>query len=187
MMVSDLEGQKWIFLNNEFLTLSINGALGHSSTYCTEPEPDERRQRLREKLRELLRYYAEGYVKSDETVREDIHNKNIQELADKLSKEFNDVLEDGTFRTGIAQKALNLYLKYLWCMNKMPSRPPHCPFDRRVLHEIRAVHESWTKCNTTKEYMSWVKGAEEKAGSKEKVPDWELYFWNESLRKNSQS
>src|SRR5207245_3847292 len=53
---------EWDFLEGEFLTLSINAALQHSSTYATEGEKD--RETVRLKLRcvlcDLAKKYASG-------------------------------------------------------------------------------------------------------------------------------
>lgn len=39
------------------------------------------------------------------------------------------------FRIGSAQKALNLYRKYLWCLGYIPF-PPHCPFDATIIDQL---------------------------------------------------
>lgn len=64
-------------------------------------------------------------------------SKNWQNLcsAASLSSEYVSVLADGRMKIGHAQKALNLYLKYMWCAGWV-REPPHCPFDRIVLQFV---------------------------------------------------
>lgn len=135
---TDLGQEKWDFLDEEFLASSIRGAFGHAGIYRGKT-PEKRRRELGGELRRLLREYARAYGSE---VPDETHNKNIRELAEKLSREFKDVMKDERFRTGVAQKALNLYLKYLWCMGRIPT-PPQCPFDREVLRKAD-VSDLWT-------------------------------------------
>ncbi len=60
-----------------------------------------------------------------------------------MTTEFKDILFGNGFRVGIAQKALNLYLKYLWCLGKI-TEPPHCPFDSIIISEIKC-NIKWTE------------------------------------------
>lgn len=79
------------------------------------------------------------------------------------------------FRIGVAQKALNLYLKYLWCLDRIPV-PPHCPFDSTVLRELE-LEFSWTRSSKIEDYKSWVEHAKVAAGTKT-LAEWELQLWN---------
>lgn len=121
---------QWHFLDGEFLTLTINGALQRSSTYATESDHD--RETVRRKLKSNLREIAKSYSAA---VGEEQHIRNIQELASRLNRDCARFLNGGCLRFGIAQKALNLYLKYLWCPGRIPL-PPHCPFDDRVINGV---------------------------------------------------
>ncbi len=106
------------FIEGEFLTLSISGALQRSSTYATEAEQD--REAVRRGLRLILRDLATRY---SVLVGDEAHIKNIEELATRAGKDYPKFLNGDHLRFGIAQKALNLYLKYLWCADRLP-RPP---------------------------------------------------------------
>jgi hypothetical protein len=57
-------------------------------------------------------------------------------------------------RIGIAQKFLNLLLKYLWALDLI-TEPPHCPVDRVVI-DLSSEHIvlNWTEMTTVDEYMS---------------------------------
>jgi hypothetical protein len=167
-----LSNEKWRFLESEFLTNAIDGALQHAGIYSATAS-DKRRNELREHLRDSLRQFARQYRRSD-TVSERDHYRNIQSLADELSSNFNDIMKD-KFRIGVAQKALNLYLKYLWCMDRIPV-PPHCPFDSTVLRELE-LESSWTHSSKMEDYKSWVEHARAVAGPKT-LAEWELRLWS---------
>ncbi|SDJ63273.1 hypothetical protein SAMN05216338_105731 [Bradyrhizobium sp. Rc2d] len=41
-------------------------------------------------------------------------------------------LRDGIYWYVVAQKVLNLLLKYYWCLARIPE-PPYCPIDRIII------------------------------------------------------
>jgi hypothetical protein len=170
------------FLEGEFLTLSINGALQRSSTYATESEQD--RERVRGGLRLILCDLATRYSLP---VSDEEHVGNIQELVSRVGKDFAKFLDGDQLRFGVAQKAFNLYLKYLWCAGQL-CRPPHCPFDDRIINGINGKEKldlpsgcerRWTQADRPEYYRDWVSAAKKKA---EKVTlslaEWELQVWN---------
>ena len=171
----DSEANK--FLNNEFLTLSVSGALQHSGTYQKSVSEADKK-RLRSFLRERLVRIADEYTSS---VAEDRHLSNINGLADAVSSRFPGLLENGRFRIGVAQKALNLYLKYLWCLGKIPE-PPHCPFDSSVLSSIPTYDgPTWTSMKKIDDYRKLVQAAKREAVKKQlSLSKWELKIWNKT-------
>ena len=134
---------QWDFLEDEFLTLSINGALQHSSTYkptARKKDPETLQRELRSGLCDIAARYSSE-------VGEEEHLENIQELARRVNKSCASFLNGDHLRFGVAQKALNLHLKYLWCVGKTRIPPPHCPFDRTVLEKLR-FQDNWTEVET---------------------------------------
>jgi len=120
-------------------------------------------------------------------VDEDRHLANIQRLSSTLSQYHADILLDGTFRIGTAQKALNLYLKYGWARGIVPE-PPHCPIDSIVLAKIKKCASSagcriceeiaWTKIHYVHEYMHYVEKAKVRATEQGlSIARWELSLW----------
>jgi hypothetical protein len=84
------------------------------------------------------------------------------------------------FRIGSAQKALNLYLKYLWCLGLI-ARPPHCPFDYRILAKLPTCNVKWTQLDSIVKYKEIVGEAEQLAkGKRLSLADWELEEWQRS-------
>src|SRR5207245_10071398 len=115
------------FLEGEFLTLSINGALQHSSTYATECEKD--RETVRLKLRCVLRNLAKKYGSG---VGEEEHLENIQELSRRVEKDCAEFLNGDHLPLGVAQKALNLYLINLCCDEEIIT-PRACHFHVNII------------------------------------------------------
>jgi hypothetical protein len=189
--VSDktLDAEQWSFLESEFLSAAISAALGHSGTYKDEEElppkpngqpdkggPDAVGRAFRTKICELAKYYENNNVTSDQ------HIRNINELAESVSKACPQYLRKDCPRFGVAAKALSLYLKYLWCVGKV-KQPPHCPFDRKVigaLHKIQRLPAklrdlTWTQMDEAT-YRQLLTEAEERIGDKS-LATWELRVW----------
>jgi hypothetical protein len=163
------------FLESEVLTLSILGALGRSGTYRKGASESDGCA-FRTQLRCLLVELAQRYTAS---ITEDEHVNNIQALANQLTATHGAVLAGGRLRFGIAQKALNLYLKYLWCLGCIPL-PPHCPFDSIVISALSLESPcAWTALETKEEYVKLVVAAKRKAGA-EPLACWELRLWQQA-------
>lgn len=140
------------FLLGEIFTLTLAGTAQRSGLYRDKTSEKDRKP-FQESLRKLLEKIAGDYAKG---VSEDEHVKNIQRLAKQLSAEHADVLAEGGIRIGHAQKALNLYLKYRWCLGEIPE-PPHCPLDAIVLGKVPGCETvRWTRMRTIGEYAAVV-------------------------------
>ncbi|MDB4028015.1 hypothetical protein N9459_02395 [Flavobacteriaceae bacterium] len=62
------------------------------------------------------------------------HIDNIKALS-VSSKQFSEIFNGGKINFGIAQKMLNLYLKYQWCLCNI-NEPPHFPVDRIIQQKL---------------------------------------------------
>lgn len=169
-----MESLKQSYLRIEFLSLTVNGALGRSNTY-SESATDAEKSKFRDSLCMELLKCEKLYLKR---VSEADHLKSIIDLSTTLSQRFSPCLKGGCFRIGIAQKALNLYLKYLWCIGII-EEPPHCPFDYNIIKKIPGYKgDSWTSINSIADYKELVSEAKKVAGEKT-LSLWELSLWNE--------
>jgi len=126
------------------------------------PPNEEDRKHFREALHIFIKNIAlTQYV--TKTVDKDTHISNIKSISEFTAKsEFSYLLNNGQLNFGISQKLLNLYLKYLWCMDKIET-PPHFPVDRIIQENLnkqakelglekRAI-TAWTQIETENEYM----------------------------------
>lgn len=172
------------FLDQETFTLTVNGAFGHNKTYRDGIDSESKRG-FRESLRCWL--YARAREYRVERVGNDRHLTNIETLSTTLSKRHGEILGDGTFHIGAAQKALNLHLKYCWARG-IVLEPPHCPIDSIVLKEITKCATSvgcricadvtWTKIRCIDEYVHFVEKARARAAERGlSLARWELEIW----------
>ncbi|RLC28823.1 MAG: hypothetical protein DRH37_08815 [Deltaproteobacteria bacterium] len=171
----DIKKKQENFIHGLIVWATINAALQRSNTYG-EFSPNDKRWNMRVYMQSQLEEITQEY--KDE-VDDKKHMKNISVFANAISAEHGSILKDGRFRIGIAQKALNLYLKYMWCQGKI-GRPPHCPFDGIVINELRQLDKNaeyrWTKSDSISDYRKWVEAAKKEAGDMS-LAEWELNVW----------
>ena len=140
----------------------------------------------RETLRNALAEEADKIIAKSRyktrKVGDNEHVNNIEKLRARVTKRCGSILKKGRLRFGTAQKYFNLELKRRWldCGYK---EPPHCPFDRIVIIALyRGLDDgvciSWTKCDSRKCYMAWVRALRDSGLLKKKsIPQWEYRFW----------
>lgn len=152
------------FIHDVIFSNSIQGAFQHIKIFPNE-WTDDQKIKFRSKIRILLDEIVEDY--SSEEIQSDEHLRNISKLVNK-----------GGVNFGVAQKLLNLYLKYLWCLEEIKI-PPHCPIDSRILSKVGLPNIRWSKMDkdTYKNVVSHVKEVSRKNGFKN-ISDWELKVWN---------
>jgi len=161
------------FLHDEFYGLTLGATVQRARVYAGGVADLDRRV-FQRRLQQQLEAIAVRY----QTPQDDpTHVAQIELLATSLSSECRGVLRDGRFRIGPAQKALNLFLKYLWCAGEI-GPPPHCPFDRRIVQRLGLAKPiNWTDLDDSATYMALVKAARAKADPLS-LPDWELQTYN---------
>lgn len=168
------------FLLNQAMVNSIDAAFQHAGVYERDlRETDTRKKEVRQELSAKIRDLAARYAKPIGDVH---HCSAIETLADSLSDDFRGkgVLRADRFRVGIAQKALNLYLKYLWCLSEI-SEPPHCPIDRRVIGTLSVSSRdrsqyNWTTLDSIEKYKILISLCRKEAGGRS-IAEWELRTW----------
>ena len=173
------------FLDQETLTLALNGALSRNQTYCKDIKPGKKEE-FRKALRDCLYSHRDEY--REEQISCKRHIDNIENLSSTLSERHGDILLGGEFRIGTAQKALNLYLKYCWARG-IVKEPPHCPIDSIMLANVEKCassvkcnicqHVTWTKISCACEYRHFVEKAKAEADRYGlSLACWELKLWN---------
>jgi hypothetical protein len=152
------------------LKWSINAALQRNKVYKSE-DHYELREKLKEEWGKLLCEEAQAYKNPSEPISDKQHCAAIARIAGALSAEFNDILAEGRLRFGTSQKALNLFLKYLWALDEI-QMPPHCPIDSVVL-ESAGIAGSWTRCDSAEEYLGWINAIRKRLT----LTEWENSTW----------
>jgi hypothetical protein len=168
------------FLMDEFFQLTLGATVQRAGVYfagCSEEE----RKVFQHGLRKELNKIVESYVRPNR-VDEQAHIANIVKLANVLTASHANVLQNGRFRIGTAQKALNLYLKYLWCIGEI-DEPPHCPFDSVIIAKLpKHVGPSWTNMDSEDDYFALVAAAKSQAEGSS-LANWELDSYNAVAQK----
>lgn len=161
--------QKRDFLRREFHDLTLRAVVQRSKIYSPHVTAHGRtslHRGLSHALDTLAREYAHP-------VSEEQHLRHIGELADRISADCPGALRGNRFRLGPAQKALNLFLKYLWCAGWIPT-PPHCPFDSIIIGTLpHASRCAWTDLDSMAQYQQLVAAARRIAGDRT-LAQWEL-------------
>jgi len=165
---------KWDFLDIVFLSNAIAAALGRNKTYAptrTQQERDKNGETLR---RDLSSAMVELAAKYKVPVSEAEHRANLSALGKRVTEKCGSFLEGEHLRRGAAQKAFNLYLKFLWCACRIPT-PPHCTIDSTVIGKLPSECQNcaWTQIDSEEEYLKIIEAARQVAGS-EPLAEWEL-------------
>jgi hypothetical protein len=112
-------------------------------------------------------------------ITEDQHYKNIENLITFANNINRGILTEAGYKYGVAQKLLNLILKYHWCLGLI-AEPPHCPVDRIVVEKTKHRGKiNWTHMTEKSEYervIEEVKRLAENEGLS--IPMWELSIFN---------
>ena len=110
-------------------------------------------------------------------VQEQRHYEHIGELIEYANSVGTSVLGSRGYKYGVAQKLLNLALKYYWCLGEI-AEPPHCPVDRVVIDETRYKGKiNWTEIEQKSEYQMIIEEIKRQAGT-QSVAMWELCVYN---------
>jgi hypothetical protein len=162
------------FLINQFWANSIGAALQHSKAYIAGTSDLDHR-RFRDLMKAKVERISAQY--KNDSVSELKHINNIQAIVDS-SREFAIILNNGQITFGIAQKILNLYLKFLWCAGII-SEPPHCPLDSLILKRINWRGVGFTAMSH-EDYKRAIQALKEIIGKKS-LAQWELEIYNELI------
>jgi hypothetical protein len=145
------------FIQSEVWILSTFGAFQRANIY-KDNIPEIEKKHFRFKLKEFIINVLVNDYRQD--VNEETHIQNIARLS-KFSKNFDSILQGGQLNFGVSQKLLNLYLKYLWCMD-MVATPPHFPVDSIIQKKLRVSNPvPWTKMTTSDDYLRIIDVAKE--------------------------
>ncbi len=171
---------KEAYLNNEIWTLTFGAAFQRANVYKKSAIDDDEKQKFKQDTRsfietKLMPLYKKGKVD------ENTHLKSIIKLSD-FTKSHSKILSGGKLNIGVSQKLLNLYLKYLWCLDKIQT-PPHFPVDRRI-QEILGFSDiiSWTKITKIEDYTKIINQTKKHLGKYKSLAELELHVYERRLK-----
>lgn len=133
------------------LKSAIKAAFMHNKTYSNDADYHQRRN-FRFFFRQLIAYIGEKYLNNVQTF--DTFISDIQNMKATINEQFANILYDNSIRIGHCQKALAIYLKWMWChSNNMPA-PPMCPIDRNILSYC-GINGNYTQLDDINLYRQW--------------------------------
>jgi hypothetical protein len=181
------------FVIEQGLISSINAAVRRVGIYrkkkgMNKKAFDHEKEKMRKAFAKAI-IKAANKIKTAQGDRKNILDEAIESVTKKIK--CYKIFKQGQPSFGVAQKAVNLFLKYLWCLDIF-KQPPHCPIDSQILKEIK--WNSPKKHGTAKKWSTFSKKDYEGAISdiekvrneskKSSIATWELAEWKSSLNIN---
>lgn len=159
------------FVLTELWTLAWAASVQRAKLYA--PGSKQNGQ-LRERLQEFITARLLPHYVRPCTERQ--HYLNLALLVEFGTETLPGALRDGRYRYGVAQKLLNLVLKYHWCFGTI-SEPPHCPIDRIIIEktDLRG-RVNWTQIVDEDQYRLVIEAVRRKA-EPESIARWELLHY----------
>ena len=119
------------FLNKEIWMLTFGASFQRAYAYVESASEDIKvifKINTTVFVENMLTQYKIGVVTDEQ------HITNIKKLSNS-TKQYSEIFNGGQINFGIAQKMLNLYLKYQWCLGNI-AEPPHFPVDRIIQQQL---------------------------------------------------
>jgi len=159
------------FINTEIWILTFGGAFQRANIYADKVS-EKQRKAFRDAL--ILKVEKDLLPQYKNEVSEEKHIQNILEIV-AYSHEHTPILKPGQLYFGVAQKLLNLYLKYQWCLGNI-AQPPHFPVDRIIQQKLKFKPIiNWTSMKSEEEYKSIINHAQDKIKETGlSLAEWEL-------------
>ncbi|MEP6262475.1 MAG: hypothetical protein ABJ092_12920 [Gillisia sp.] len=155
------------FLNNEIWILTFGGGFQRANIYKEKKVTTEVRKKFRQALRDQIEKLVEDQY--HKTVTEEKHLENIHSLV-FFSRNTKFGVAPIEINFGVAQKLLNLYLKYSWCIGKLKKVPVHFPVDRLIQGKLneeakdsgipKIKLKAWTQFEDEEDYQKVIEFAE---------------------------
>lgn len=166
------EQQKFVYA--EVSILAWNASVQRANLYNQNISYADREI---EPFRSAVMEYIKTSLLSDylNSCTEEAHIDNIKKLSELGTEKGAGLLGPNGYKLGVAQKLLNLLLKYLWCLGHIPE-PPHCPIDRIILGRTSLKGKvNWTQLLSVEEYKEAITAIKKVAEQKQlSIAQWEL-------------
>ncbi len=132
------------FSKREIVAAAWQAAAGHSRLlYRPSAENGKNRKKSVRATKRFLESFIDKVVSDYSLVAAGANLKEIENFIDwsKSAPIVKDTVCKAGIPFGVAQKCINLILKYLWQCGAIPTAPPHCPIDSKVLDKWRSIKQ----------------------------------------------
>ncbi|KVV16422.1 hypothetical protein [Flavobacterium sp. TAB 87] len=163
-----VEKSQYDFIQNEIWILTFGGAFQRANIYIAKDLAEQKKSDFKKGIRAFIESTILDNYKTT-LVSDENHIQNIKKVSD-YSANFSELFNNEKINFGIAQKMLNLYLKYRWSLGHIQS-PPHFPVDRIIQEllnkELKAIGikgeelKAWTQFTDEHHYIKVIKNARE--------------------------
>ncbi len=164
------------FVINELWILAWAASVQRAKLYGEKTDSAQSSAAAIKFREDLIRFLTEKIIPQYvQGCTEEQHYKNIEALISHATKVNPGILGEAGYKYGVAQKLLNLALKYYWCLGLI-AEPPHCPIDRIIISKTRHNRSiNWTQILKRSEYEEVVKEIKDLARKKGlSITQWEL-------------
>lgn len=167
-----------IFLHQQLWNSAIRASLSRAESVYKEGVSKKAKDEFKQELFKFTNELIDQFY-SNSTPTEESHLERIKGII-AYTEGFEKILSGEKLNFGRAQKVLNLYLKYRWCLGTA-SIPPHFPVDRIIQLKLGLPNPPpWTSWKDESEYENVIKLAKIKAEEKgfESIAEFELWLYN---------
>lgn len=168
--------RKTKYLVRELWILAWNASVQHAAIYTNGAWRNER-ERIDKFKHRIIDNVKENILPQYRViVGEQKHCENIRDLINYANKIDPDLLGEKGYKYGVAQKVLNLALKYYWCLGQI-KEPPHCPIDKIVIDKTPFKGNiNWTQILTERKYLQVITAIRSLAEQENRsIAQWELH------------
>ena len=175
-----MKEKKAKFIITELLVLAWAASVQRAKLYIEKSDSAKSSIAVTKFREEVIKFLRRDIIpKYKYGCTEEQHYKNIEALIAHANKIDPGILCGQGYKYGVAQKLLNLALKYYWCLGFI-SEPPHCPIDRIIISKTKYKGKiNWTKILKRSEYeevINEVKALAQREGLS--IPQWELKHYS---------
>lgn len=161
------------FILDQIWILTVQASFQRANVYKGHNNKEARKLALRAQIEKIAKQYLNP-------VSEETHIQNIWGICcgDDVGLNIN---------FGVAQKLLNLYLKYLWTLGIIEIAPPHFPVDRMIQEALKYKQLfNWTGLVCECNYKSFIEFAKAEIIKRNlnSLAEMELIVYNEWVNKN---
>jgi len=138
------------FILDEVWMLTVNAAFQRANVYTENATALDKKS-----FKIMLKGFIDDCVNNNSSITEDYEHIEKIISVSRYSSNFSGILNRGRLNFGVSQKLLNLYLKYLWCLDILKTPPPHFPIDR-IIQQNLGIYQpvAWTQMQDETDYIN---------------------------------